>query len=82
MYEPKAIFIRQARPRYSFFGFCEPILCMKFIFGVTFLDSLHRKMKEWLISTLADKDKVVKILSFLNKLFQLLEKIQDIPNDC
>ena len=39
-------------------------------------------MKEWLISTLSDKDKVVKILSFLNKLFQLLEKIQDIPNDC
>ena len=79
MYEPKAIFIRQGRPRYSFSGFCEPILCMKIIFGVTFLDSLHRKMKEWPISTLDDKDMLLKILSLLNKLFQLLEKIQVIP---
>ena len=56
LYEPKAIFIRQGRPRYSLFGYCEPILCMKINFGVTFLDSQHGTMKEWLISTLADKD--------------------------
>ena len=74
MYEPKAIFIRQARPRYSFFGFCEPILCMKIIFGVTFLDSLHGKMKERLISTLADKDKVVKNLINIEQTISIVRK--------
>ena len=74
MYEPKAILIRQGRPRYSFFGFCEPILCMKIIFGVTFLDSLHIKMKEWLISTLADKDKVVKNIIIIEQTISIFRK--------
>ena len=59
LYEPKANFIRQGRPRYSFFGFCEPILCMKINFGVTFFGLVTRnneRMANFKFSTLADKD--------------------------